>query len=73
MPPDKRLTMAERTQIEALIRAFDDHGCGLGLDIQAQAALRRLLEALQEAEQAADRYHAMIPEQHGTSGRGPQA
>ena len=44
------LTAEEREQIEELIQAFDDHGCGIGLDVQAQVALRRLLEA--EAERA---------------------
>ena len=46
----KRLTDEERTQIEALIRAFDDHGCSQGLDLRAQIALRHLLVALDEAE-----------------------
>jgi hypothetical protein len=48
----KRLTSEELQQIEELIRAFDGHGCGFGLDLQAQVALRRLLEALKEAERA---------------------
>ena len=39
-------------KIEDLIRAFDGHGCGFGLDLQAQVALWRLLEALEEAESA---------------------
>ena len=42
MSLEKRLTVDERAQIEALIQAFDNHGCGLGLDIQTQAAMRRL-------------------------------
>ena len=46
----KRLTAEEREHIEELIRAFDDHGCSLGLDVRAQVAPRRLLEALEEAE-----------------------
>ena len=50
MSQAKHLTDEERTQTEALIRAFDNHGCGLGLDLQAQVALRRLLAALDEAE-----------------------
>jgi hypothetical protein len=45
-----RLTARERSKIEALIRSFDDHGCGIGLDLQAQVALRRLLDVLDEAE-----------------------
>ncbi len=47
-----RLTEQERTQIEALIKAFDNHGCALGLDRQAQTALRRFLDALDGAEGA---------------------
>ena len=38
--------MKERQRVNDLIRAFDDHGCGLGLDLQAQELLRRLLEAV---------------------------
>ena len=44
-----RLTQTERDKIEALIKSFDNHGCGFGQDIQAQAALRQLLDALDEA------------------------
>ncbi len=50
------LTAEERTQIEELIRSFDNHGCANGLDIKAQAALRRLLHVLHEAEQAIEKY-----------------
>ncbi len=50
------LTSEERTQIEELIRSFDNHGCATGLDIKAQAALRRLLHVLHEAEQAIEKY-----------------
>ena len=50
------LTAEERTQIEELIRSFDNHGCATGLDIKAQAALRRLLHVLHEAEQAIEKY-----------------
>ena len=50
------LTADERTQIEELIRSFDNHGCATGLDIKAQAALRRLLHVLYEAEQAIEKY-----------------
>ena len=46
----------ENEQIENLIRSFDNHGCATGLDIKAQAALRRLLDALQEAEQTIQKY-----------------
>ena len=61
MAKAQNLTVEERTQIEGLIRAFDNHGCGIGLDVQAQAALRRLLSALDDAEQTAEKYRAMIP------------
>lgn len=50
MIPQGSLTAQERAQFEALILSFDNHGCSLGLDIQAQAALRRLLAALDDAE-----------------------
>jgi hypothetical protein len=67
MSLEKRLTVDERAQIEALIQAFDNHGCGLGLDIQAQVALRRLLGALDEAEQAVEQFRELIIEQRGDS------
>ncbi len=50
------LSGEEKVQIEELIRSFDNHGCATGLDIKAQSALRRLLDALQEAEQTIRRY-----------------
>ena len=56
MSQTKRLTRDERSQIEELIRAFDNHRCSTGLDLKAQASLRRLLDALQEAEQTIERY-----------------
>ena len=46
------LTIEERQRIDDLIRAFDDHGCGLGLDLQAQKLLRRLLEAVDSGARA---------------------
>ncbi|MCH8310615.1 MAG: hypothetical protein IIB17_09005 [Chloroflexi bacterium] len=46
------LPTEEREQIEELIKSFDDHGCGFGLDIQAQIALRRLLEIIDNAERS---------------------
>ena len=49
MPTKSQITKDERESIEALIRSFDNHGCGFGLDLQAQSALRRLLDALDEA------------------------
>ena len=45
------LPTEERDQIEELIKSFDDHGCGFGLDIQAQIALRRLLDIIDDAQQ----------------------
>ena len=50
MPHTNLLTNEERGDIEALIRSFDNHGCGTGLDIKAQVALRLLLDALDNAE-----------------------
>ncbi len=46
------LTDEERSHIEALIKSFDNHGCGFGLDLLAQAALRLLLDKLEEANRA---------------------
>ncbi len=54
------LTVEERTQIEELITSFDNHGCANGLDIRAQAALRRLLHVLHEAEQTIEKYETGI-------------
>ena len=55
-----RLTAPEREEIESLIKSFDDHGCGMGLDIKAQAALRRLLDALDQSEETVRECEAMI-------------
>ncbi len=44
------LTDEERGDIEDLISSFDNHGCGMGLDIKAQIVLR-LLDALDQAEE----------------------
>ena len=65
MSQNKHLTEDERAKIETLILAFDNHGCGMGLDIQAQAALRRLLTAIDEAEQTAEQYRTLLLEQGG--------
>ena len=46
----------ERSHIEALIRSLGNHGCGFGLDVQAQAALRLLLYRLDEANQAVNAF-----------------
>ena len=50
MPNAPLLPAEEREQIEELIKSFDDHGCGFGLDIQAQIALRRLLDIIDGVE-----------------------
>ncbi len=52
------LTDDERVNIEALIKSFDDHGCGFGLDLQAQVALRLLLDKLAEANKAINEFEA---------------
>ena len=58
MPLASRLTREERSDIEELIKNFDNHGCGFGYDLQAQEALRLLLNALDEAEQVIEKYEA---------------
>ena len=50
------ITTEEREDIEALISSFDNHGCGIGLDLKAQVALRRLLNALDQAEQTVQQF-----------------
>ena len=49
----------ERNEIEALIKSFDNHGCGFGLDLKAQVALRRLLDALDDAGRTIEKYQTM--------------
>ena len=56
MPHTNQLTEQERGDIEALIKSFDNHGCGMGLDLKAQVALRRLLDALDHAEETIASY-----------------
>ncbi|MDA1096491.1 MAG: hypothetical protein O3B84_04460 [Chloroflexi bacterium] len=63
------LATDERAQFESLIEAFTDHGCGLGLDIRAQAAMRRLLGSLDEAERALESSRGVIDEQRSTIDR----
>ena len=58
MPLASRLTQEERSEIEELIKNFDNHGCGFGYDLQAQEALRRLLDILDEAEQVIEKYES---------------
>ena len=53
-------TQEERDEVDSLIASFEFHGCGMGLDIVAQAALRRLLGALDDANQTIERYEAEI-------------
>ncbi len=60
MPLASRLTQEERSEIEELIKNFDNHGCGFGYDLQAQEALRRLLDALEDAEQVIEKYEAAL-------------
>jgi hypothetical protein len=50
MANQQLISVEERRDIEALIKSFDNHGCGMGLDLIAQKALRRLLDALGDAE-----------------------
>ena len=45
--------------MERLIQSFDNHGCGLGLDIIAQAAMRQLLDALDEANRKIEEYQKL--------------
>ena len=52
MAQTHNLTADERDHIQALIRFFDNHGRSFGLDIQARAALRLLLDRLDDANQA---------------------
>ncbi len=59
MQSQQFLTEDERSEISQLINAFENHGCGLGLDLRAQKALQRLLDALRLAERSADNYRAM--------------
>ena len=53
------LSTDERNEIEALIKSFDNHGCGFGLDLKAQVALRRLLDALDDVERTIEKYQTM--------------
>jgi hypothetical protein len=43
-----------RESVESLITAFDDHGCGLGLDLQAQKLMRQLLDAVDDLTRERD-------------------
>ena len=52
MPNPPLLPADEREHIEDLTISFDNPGCGFGLDIQAQIALRRLPEIIDNAEDA---------------------
>ena len=52
MPNRPLLPADEREQVEDLTISFDNPGCGFGLDIQALIALRRLLEIIDNAEDA---------------------
>ena len=52
MPNPRLLPADEQEQIEDLIISFDNPSCGYGLDIQAQIALRHLLEVIDNTEDA---------------------
>ena len=43
-----------RESVESLITAFDNHGCGLGLDLQAQKLMRQLLDAVDDLTRERD-------------------
>jgi hypothetical protein len=62
MPDANPLTDKERSDIEALIQEFDNHGCGFGLDVKAWVALRRLLGVLEQAERTIERCRALAPD-----------
>ena len=58
MPQTDPLTGEERNDIEDLISSFDNHGCGMGLDIKGQIAWRRLLDALDQVEKTITSHNA---------------
>ena len=60
MAETHNLTTEERDHIDALIKSFDNHGRGFGLDILAQAALRLLLDRLDDANQTINAFEARI-------------
>ena len=60
MAETHNLPTEERHHIDALIRSFDNHGCGFGLDILAQAALRLLLDRLDDANQAIKKFEVEL-------------
>jgi hypothetical protein len=43
-----------RDSVESLIKAFYNHGCGLGLDLQAQKLMRQLLDAVDDLTRERD-------------------
>lgn len=45
-----QLTVSEREEVQDLIKAFEGHGCGTGLDVRAQGMLRHMLEVVDEVE-----------------------
>jgi hypothetical protein len=61
VPPNKHFTKDDRSKIETLILAFNNRGCSLGLDIQAQPALDHFLTIVDEAE----KYRALIEDRGG--------
>ena len=40
--------------VQDLITAFDNHGCGLGLDMQAQKLMRQLLDTVDDLTRERD-------------------
>ena len=44
------LTDEECSEITDLLERFDNHGCGMGLDVRALAVIRRLLELMDNSE-----------------------
>ncbi len=49
-PGASSLTADERSEIDDLLAKFVNHGCGMGLDVRAQAVIRRLLEVVDASE-----------------------
>ena len=43
-----------REDVEALIKNFDNHGCGFGYDADAQRLFRVLLDAIDRGQQMVD-------------------
>lgn len=48
------LTDEVRGDVEALIKNFDNHGCGFGYDADAQKLFRILLDAIDKGQEIID-------------------